>query len=169
MRRKKKILKVTQSWSEKCYFSKLSKSARLAQSVERETLNLKVVGSTPTSGSSIFLRDRMDDLRQWIAIIWSLTPFLQYLSRCWYDDCCPGKKRIARGGHQVCHDSASSAFVSNTCVFIDSAGMFLTPDCHMTGNRYRAILGKPQCWPYYQGSCSIHNFPSSRSYNTLQS
>ncbi|WDK14233.1 hypothetical protein CGRA01v4_05514 [Colletotrichum graminicola] len=26
-------------------------SARLAQSVERETLNLKVVGSTPTSGS----------------------------------------------------------------------------------------------------------------------
>ena len=25
--------------------------ARLAQSVERETLNLKVVGSTPTSGS----------------------------------------------------------------------------------------------------------------------
>ncbi|TDZ21851.1 hypothetical protein Cob_v004869 [Colletotrichum orbiculare MAFF 240422] len=28
-----------------------SLSARLAQSVERETLNLKVVGSTPTSGS----------------------------------------------------------------------------------------------------------------------
>ena len=26
-------------------------AARLAQSVERETLNLKVVGSTPTSGS----------------------------------------------------------------------------------------------------------------------
>ena len=26
--------------------------ARLAQSVERQTLNLKVVGSTPTSGSS---------------------------------------------------------------------------------------------------------------------
>ena len=28
-----------------------TRSARLAQSVERETLNLKVVGSTPTSGS----------------------------------------------------------------------------------------------------------------------
>ncbi|KAF4489922.1 hypothetical protein CGCF415_v001000 [Colletotrichum fructicola] len=29
----------------------LHQLARLAQSVERETLNLKVVGSTPTSGS----------------------------------------------------------------------------------------------------------------------
>ncbi|GAW17755.1 hypothetical protein ANO14919_072220 [Xylariales sp. No.14919] len=28
-----------------------SQSARLAQSVERETLNLKVAGSTPASGS----------------------------------------------------------------------------------------------------------------------
>ncbi|KAK3393385.1 hypothetical protein B0H63DRAFT_16839 [Podospora didyma] len=32
-------------------FIKPKNFARLAQSVERETLNLKVVGSTPTSGS----------------------------------------------------------------------------------------------------------------------
>ena len=30
-------------------------SARLAQSVEHETLNLRVVGSSPTLGGSIFL------------------------------------------------------------------------------------------------------------------
>ena len=35
------------------HFSGLS-HARLAQSVERETLNLKVVGSTPTSGLLTF-------------------------------------------------------------------------------------------------------------------
>jgi hypothetical protein len=34
-------------------------SARLAQSVARETLNLKVVGSSPTSGSSLFAGARL--------------------------------------------------------------------------------------------------------------
>ena len=36
-------------------FSPLSLSARLAQSVEHETLNLRVVGSSPTLGVKLFL------------------------------------------------------------------------------------------------------------------
>ena len=54
-------LEMAGSWRQKVLtvivqriFSELSLSARLAQSVEHETLNLRVVGSSPTLGAKIF-------------------------------------------------------------------------------------------------------------------
>ncbi|KAK3503284.1 hypothetical protein B0T13DRAFT_125709 [Neurospora crassa] len=55
-------------------------AARLAQSVERETLNLKVVGSTPTSGSIPGVQTRLS--------------FCTFFCLCQCHHCCHSYRRL---------------------------------------------------------------------------
>ena len=55
------------------------KNARLAQSVERETLNLKVVGSTPTLGAKTAMALGSRNPGPWFN-------FLEYFFGCWSGD-----------------------------------------------------------------------------------
>ena len=60
-------------------------TARLAQSVEHETLNLRVVGSSPTLGEHFIRRKRSGFLKTWVCSLENRTFFRKFLTSPFFE------------------------------------------------------------------------------------